>query len=188
MTIEELKKELSLKGLSNVVNEKILSSKPVWLKEKESIIYQVKEKISKELNIHLKDIEIVGSAKIGISLSEERYGREFYKKSDVDIAIISENLFNEAWHQLLNLDFKYYKLTESQRQNLNSAYETIHRGFISPDRLPASSFKEKWWKVFNELSNKPLYEYRNIRGRLFKNWFFAEKYYSIQISKLNKAS
>jgi hypothetical protein len=186
MTLLEIENILNKKTISKFVNEYILSNQPVCFRENEELVWEIKDLLSNQFNIHKKDIEIVGSGKLGISLSDERFGKEFNKKSDIDIALVSSELFNLAWNELLTLDFSYYKLSERKRQDLNDSYQTIHRGFISPERLPRSKFKEHWWKVFNELSNKQKYEHRKIRGRLFRNWSFVEKYYSIQIRKIKK--
>jgi len=78
-------------------------------------------------------------------------------------------------------------LIEKDRELLKECYNTIHRGFISPERLPAdSSFGKWWWHIFSAVSSKSKYENREIRGRLFKSWWFAEEYYSIQLAKLSK--
>lgn len=186
MTLPEIENILNKDSVSKFVNEYILSNQPVCFRANEELIWGIKDLLSYQFNIHKKDIEIVGSGKLGISLSDERFGKEFNKKSDIDIALVSQELFNLGWNELLTLDFSYYKLSERERQDLSDSYQTIHRGFISPERLPKSKFKEQWWKVFTELSNKQKYEYRKIRGRLFKNWSFVEKYYSIQIIKIKK--
>lgn len=184
MTIELLKQEIKTKSVSQVVNKYILSNTPQCFTTNPDLVDEIMTRISNHFNIHPKNIEIVGSAKLGISLSEERFGKAYNKGSDIDIVLVSNELFEIAWSQLLTLDFSYYKLSETQRQNLIDSYDSIHRGFISPDRLPKCDFSELWWKIFSALSNKEKYEHRKIRGRLFKNWWFVEKYYSIQISKI----
>jgi hypothetical protein len=184
MTLTEIESILNKKSVSKFVNEYILSNQPVCFKDNEEFIWEIKDLLSNQFKIHKKDIEIVGSGKLGISLSDERFGKEFSIKSDVDIALVSPELFNIAWNELLTLDFLYFKLSDRERQELKDSYQTIHRGFISPERLPKTIFKEQWWKVFEDLSNKPKYEYRKIRGRLFRNWSFVENYYSIKIRKI----
>ena len=187
MNIEDLKKQLETKSVSDLVNEVILCDSSHYFKKKNTLLLQLKRDISHHFDIHLKKFEIVGSAKIGVSLSEKRFGQPFSKTSDIDIAIVSSSLFDQAWHELLLMEFKYYKLREEERGKLKDTYETIYRGYISPDRLPMSlEFTKKWWYIFEKLSNNTEYEYRKIRGRLFKNWWFVEKYYSIQIIKLKK--
>jgi hypothetical protein len=185
MKLEDLKKELSRHNTSRVVNKFILSSTPVCFGGDIDLILELKETLSKLFNVHVKEIEIVGSAKLGVCLSSERYGKPFDQQSDIDLVIVSSELFDLAWHELLEFDFQYYKLTDEDRAFLEESYQTIHRGFISPDRLPPKSqFGVNWLTTFSELSRQSKFDYREIRGRLFKNWWFAEKYYSIRLNKL----
>ncbi len=96
-------------------------------------------------------------------------------------------MFDRAWHELLKLEHKYHQLREKERKFLADCYSTVHRGFISPEKLPMkTSFNKEWWDIFTKMSNEKEYEYRKIRGRLFKDWWFVEKYYSINLQKLNK--
>jgi predicted nucleotidyltransferase len=188
MQIETLRQELRHKSVSRVVNKYILGNDPLCFGKDVDLILELKEPIANHFNIHVKSIEIVGSAKLGVSLSEERYGKAYDKDSDIDLVLVSSELFDMAWHDLLRLDFISHQLTEKDGEYLKECYDTIHRGFISPDRLPpASSFGKKWWKIFSDLSNKEKYEYRKIRGRLFKNWWFVEKYYSIRLVQISRA-
>lgn len=187
MEIEELIEEIKKTSISKVVNRYILRDDSVCFDNDISLISDLKESLSSHFKIHTKEIEIVGSGKLGFSLSEERLGKEFNKYSDIDLAIVSSQLFDFAWHSLLELDFRYYELNAIERDFMSDSYNLIHKGIISPDKLPNKlDFAKNWWKIFAELSNKKKYEYRKIRGRLFKNWWFAEKYYSIQLEKIKK--
>lgn len=187
MNLERLKTELERNSISNVLNKHILDGDPICFNGDLDLIMNLKMSISDHFEIHIKNIEVVGSSKLGISLSEERFGKPYNEKSDIDIVIVSSELFDVAWHELLKLDFKYHKLTPKDIESLKDCYNTIHKGYIRPDKLPANiGFTKSWWQIFSELSNKEKYEYRKIRGRLFKNWWLVEKYYSIQLTKLIK--
>ena len=187
MKLENLKKELRHYPTSRVVNKFILGSAPVCFGGNIDLILELKEALSKLFNVHVKEIEIVGSAKLGVSLSSGRHGKPFDQESDIDLVIVSSELFDQAWHELLEFDFRYHQLTYKDRAFLDESYRTIHRGFISPDRLPPKChFGVNWLKTFSELSSQPKFDYRKIRGRLFKNWWFAEKYYSIRLNELEK--
>ncbi|MBN1365886.1 MAG: hypothetical protein JW976_13845 [Syntrophaceae bacterium] len=187
MELGELRNELKKSSPEKIVRKHILKDAAICFKGDMDLILELKESLSSYFDVHIKNIEIVGSAKLGVSLSEERFGKVYSQTSDIDLTIVSSELFDRAWHELLKLDYQYYKLSEKERKYLNDSYETIHRGFISPDRLPPKTdFYKMWWKLFNVLSSEDKYENRKIRGRLFKNWWFLEKYYTIQLIKLNR--
>jgi predicted nucleotidyltransferase len=179
--------ELKQKSISRVINTRILGGAPICFRGDPDLILELKKSIADQFGIHVKNVEIVGSAKLGLSLSQKRLGQRYRKESDVDLVLVSSELFDRGWHDLLQLEFKFYQLSEKDRQFLLEAYHTIHHGFISPDRLPpCSKFGEIWWRIFDDVSMKERYENRKIRGRLFKSWWFAEKYYSIQLFNILK--
>ena len=185
MDIDFLKSELLTKPVSRVINQYILTENAVCFNGNIDLILELKEILSNHFNIPVKDIEIVGSAKLGISLSYDRFGKKYDDKSDIDLVLISSELFDKAWHELLKLEHKYHQLTIKERDFLEDCYSTIYRGFISPEKFPAKTdFFKYWWTIFSKLSKDKNYEYRKIRGRLFKNWWFVEKYYSINLKKI----
>lgn len=185
MDLDNLKKELNSNEVSTVVNKYILGGKPICFGGREKLILQLKKALAEYFNVHIKNIEIVGSAKLGVSLSSNRLGKQFNTDSDIDIVVVSSELFDIAWFELMKLESITYKLTEKDRDFLKECSGLISKGFISPDKLPkTSNFSRNWWKIFSELSNKDEYEYKKIRGRLFKDWWFAERYYSSQLNRL----
>jgi hypothetical protein len=186
MDLSKLKSKIvEAKNMQRCVADTILCEQAFCFKGDQEKILDLKEAIAMYFKIHSKNIEIAGSAKLGISLSNARYGKPFDKKSDIDLIVVSSELFDKAWHDLLKLDWQYAVLPEKDREALKECYDSIHKGFISPDRLPIKTeFCNYWWKIFSQLSNDEKYEKRKIRGRLFKSWFFVEKYYSIALLKL----
>lgn len=178
MDLISFQNELKKKGVKRVINEILFDGPFVCFNNNEDTIWNLKKSISNHFEVHTQNIEIVGSARIGISLNPNHLGKDFNNSSDIDVLIISEELFNEIWNDLM-MFHSFYKLSELERKRLKDALNTINRGFISPNLLPNKiGSSKKWWTIFSNLSSKKDYEYRKIRGRLFKNWFFAEKYYS----------
>jgi len=186
MNSQQLKELLKKDQVLRIVNRNIFSDDPICFNNKNTS-WELREEIANYFNISVKRVEIVGSGKIGISLKEEQSGKAFDVKSDIDVLIVSNELMEDAWKDLLRMEFEYYKLTQPQREFIKECYETIPRGFLSPERLPKEiKFHEYWWRIFSNVSGKKKYDYRKIRGRLFKDWLFAAKYYSIGLEKFNK--
>lgn len=187
MELKALKDEIVSKPLTRVINKYVLSGDSKCFGGDVDFILELKEILSDYFKVPIKNIEIVGSAKLGLSLSKERYGSKYDKNSDIDLVLVSPELFDKAWHELLKLEYKFHQLSEKERAFLEDCYRTLHRGFISPEKLPPTTdFHKYWWSKFSELSSIKKYEYRKIRGRLFKDWWFAEKYYSINLKKLSQ--
>ncbi len=64
-----------------------------------------KEKLAQHLSDQLQtkpeNVRIVGSAKIGFSLSPDSFSREFSERSDIDVLIVDADLFDCIWHVVL---------------------------------------------------------------------------------------
>jgi predicted nucleotidyltransferase len=186
MDLSILKSEIAkTKSMGRLVTEKILCEHAFCFNGNQEKILDLKEAIAFHFKIHSRNIEIAGSSKLGISLNNARFGQPFGKDSDIDLIVVSSELFDIAWHELLKLDWEYASLFPKDRTALDDCYKALHKGFISSDRLPnKTEFYNNWWKIFSRLSNDDKFEKRKIRGRLFKSWLFVEKYYSIKLDEL----
>jgi hypothetical protein len=185
MDLEGLKKKLGQDSVENIINKYILCEESYFPSGKE-LILELKNSIAKHFDIHSRDIEIVGSAKLGFSLNPDKIGKVFNAGSDIDLVIVSSELFDAMWRSLLILEYREnYNLDKKGQELLRECLGTIRDGYISPNRFPSIfKYHNYWWKIFNSLSSKPKYNTQKVRGRLFKNWLCVEKYYSIQLIKL----
>ena len=59
--------------------------------------------LSARLGVHAKEITLVGSARIGYSMAPTEFGKPFGEHSDLDLAIISAQLFER-----LTTDFRLF--------------------------------------------------------------------------------
>lgn len=139
--------------------------------------------ISDNLKINLNCISMVGSGKIGYSLApiEEKLYRQFNndeqqgKLSDLDIAIVSSELFNKYWY-LLRHSFSpvysaYYKYIPTE----------IYRGYINEKYLSNIPNCRKEWIAQSSASKKALtanlFIKHQITYRLYRNWEDVEHYH-----------
>ena len=65
-------------------------------------LFRFKKDVSSYFNIHPSQIVMVGSAKLGFSISPHKRYREFGDTSDIDLAIISKELFDNVSDSLLD--------------------------------------------------------------------------------------
>lgn len=66
---------------------------PFAFKEHPLLYEEVRDFIAKGVKVHAKDVTIVGSARIGYSLSKDEWGRPFNSNSDFDFTIVSNDLY-----------------------------------------------------------------------------------------------
>ena len=136
------------------------------------------------LEVHPKEIGLVGSARLGRALDPCKIGAPFIpNKSDLDLFIVSENLFQRlkkdffAW----SCDFKNGKIKPSYKwefkrrwkNNDKEVLKNIKRGFIDANRIP-SRFEyptvqevqmtmERLVKKLKRTPNSPRPAYASIR-------------------------
>lgn len=149
-----------------------------------------KEIVSTHLKINFHNVQIVGSAKTGYSLSPQKILKPFHDSdeklklpsSDIDIAIISERLYNFYWDKLRQArriqTIHYY----------NRIVSSIFRGFINDkDILHINETKELWIKTMSPVNielQDNLGFIHPITYRLYRSWTDLEEY---QIDSIIKA-
>lgn len=158
--------------------------------------FEFKKDLAKSLGVHIRDIVIVGSAKLGFSIKPDENNLSFYpfkkfdfdfendvenKKSDLDVAIVSGSLFDR---QLVNI----YNHTNSY-SNANFKGTTkksfagyILKGWLRPDFIPED------YVITNDIQTvqeKYKMKYgRDVNIGIYKSWFFFEKYHQNNINNI----
>ena len=70
----------------------------VWPKELNYIRWR--HLVATELGVDPMAVQLVGSARLGYSMNPGKNFRKFHEGSDLDIAVISPELFDRAWSEL----------------------------------------------------------------------------------------
>jgi len=124
------------------------------------------------LRVHLYQLIVTGSAHLGFSPVPGKLGKSFDPmKSDIDLAIVSPELFDVWW-------------TELQSAGLELAVrETVSRdlfwGFINPASVrDVSDCGAKWWRLFGGLRTDRA---AGVRGRLYRTFWSMQSYHKLAI-------
>ncbi|MCI9006163.1 MAG: hypothetical protein HFH39_13220 [Lachnospiraceae bacterium] len=148
--------------------------------------------ISKGLGISFHNIAMVGSGKLGYSLSPapdkclKRFNNDekIRNISEIDVAVISDKLFHTYWDILRN----------SYRTAYSAYYDyipgEIYRGYINEKNLlEIGGCRKKWkqnaMKVKKELFNE-LYIKHEVTFRLYRSWEDFEQYNIQSIRKIKR--
>lgn len=179
-------KEFYMKYLLRADNwyfEKILN-----IDEKEIIhaVDDFKMLVSSAFDIGFNNVVMVGSAKLGMSLSPEKFLKHFIDEgdspSDIDIAIISTQLFDFFW-RLFRVSYnitnkRYYKFIA----------RGIYRGYISDvDLLNIEECRVEWIKKSNMATKRlqrDMYFKHEIHYRIYRDWKDLEEYHVQSIEEL----
>ena len=159
--------------------------------------FNFKKELAESLNIHIRDIAIVGSAKLGFSIKPEESNSGLYlyksfdfnytqdnseEKSDIDIAIISSSLFDKQLLELYKYTRSYKDLSGFRGNSYAPHSKSIVKGWLRPDRIP------KDYNISNTIDDfrkeyKNKYQ-RKINFGIYKSWDYFESYHINNIKTL----
>ncbi|MGQ7945636.1 hypothetical protein [Flavobacterium sp. WC2509] len=157
--------------------------------------FDFKKDIANILNVHIRDIVIVGSGKLGFSIKPDNSDTGLYlfkefdhnfkkspneKKSDLDIAIISSYLFDTEIKNLYN-HTNYYNRDNIWAQR-NDFAKYVLKGKLAirflPNEFPLT-------KGVLQVQEKYKMSYgREINLEIYKSWHFFETYHQENIKKI----
>lgn len=143
--------------------------------------YRLKEEVCEHFSVEFNDVILVGSGKLGFSIKPNKRYVPFGDESDIDLAIVSTNLFERIWEEAY-----LYKKSSADWPNKNIFFKYVSEGWIRPDKLPPSkyfAFTERWWRFFNEITKSNRYGPYKIRAGLYYSHFFLKEYQTICIEQ-----
>ncbi|MEG2731027.1 hypothetical protein [Brevundimonas sp.] len=186
MDLEEFHNHISstssTEELLDFCRKKSLHGIPHVFKNNEDDFYNFRRRIANKFEVNFHDVFIVGSANLGFSPHK---GTEFSLDSDIDVAIVSNALFDR-----IMLDIRQYQmeLRRNRRTVSERELKSYHRfleysaiGWIRPDLLPLSfkisEIKNDWFDFFNSISSgsSEVGNYQVSAG-VFKNYNYLENY------------
>jgi len=175
--VQSIKSSLSEGKLPIDIARKIfLSYQTQAFSGRENIEYEIKNSIKEHLKVPFISIHVSGSAKTGFSFFKQTMFTE--GKSDLDVAIISLNLYNsllEIAHKetdgFTNLSvFPMYKGKRTDKQFLAG----LQKGFFNPFFMPNCQEKLEWIDYFRNLSNSYYTIFKNINAGVYASEYFFE--------------
>jgi hypothetical protein len=136
-----------------------------------------------------EQVHLAGSGNWGYSLHPEKSFKPFDNSSDLDVAVISNEQFNQLWSEMRRGHRqKWHLLPDQERKNLRRNAENVYAGFISPLWLPdyQSAKRLEFRRHFNRLSDRNV-GFRPVKAFFFKNLDEAVSYYERGFVKARRA-
>lgn len=142
------------------------------------------------LRLSKENIRVVGSGKIGFSLSPDNFPRLFSDVSDIDVLVVDESLFDKVWLSMLNWHYprKGFALGGADGRWAKNRRKELYWGWFVPDEIrfsglsfpsilkPLRDISTAWFNLFQSLSLYSEFAGRNVSGRLYRTWDHARLY------------
>lgn len=171
-------------SLLDFCRKQVIHGTPYIFQDREHEYYEFRKRISKKWNVMYHDVHITGSAKLGFSVIKQK---QFDLNSDIDVAIISNPLFDEFMALISDFQWslrnKNITLDANEIKEYHFFLEYAAIGWLRPDKLPLSIsvnnkiLKNDWFSFFQSISNNnsEVGNYRVAAG-IFKNYQSFETY------------
>jgi predicted nucleotidyltransferase len=110
-------------------------------------MFELQRRVANEFDVDAnQDVFLVGSAKLGFSVAPPKRFRPFGNESDIDLAIVSHDLYQTIWHEA-----HAYALTGAAWDRRAQFEKYLAWGWIRPDMMPVSAafpLANRWWEFF----------------------------------------
>lgn len=198
-TVDEFKKDLQTQEIKMVYHKYLLGN-AVWYFDEylkcdlnEHVYDQFKAYIANKFNLPFNNIGIVGSAKLGFSLSPKkdetfrifREGRQDNEKSsDIDLVLVSDKIFQKYWELYIE---KYYSF-QIKRENLDWVKQHLFQKILVFDAFyDTDSDYQEWYKKTSNYKKEVEDRFKirhDIHYYVFESWDAVEKYYMTNLQKV----
>ena len=134
--------------------------------------FLLKHEVSEHFNLHPSQVILVGSGKLGFSIAPNKKYRFFRDESDLDVAIVSVDLFDKMWWDV----FEYWN--EGGLWERHEEFKHyLFRGWLRPDYLPTSlQSSREWFEFFRKLTATGRYGPYKISAAIYQTWQHLENY------------
>ena len=199
-TKEELLAQINARPLHDVVQEHIFDGESWAFRETPADGHLLISHLQARLSLPPGDIVIVGSAKLGYSISPDTFGRAFSEFSDIDVIVIDHGRFEEIWKVLLDWRYPWHLRKWASIEKIWGIErleqficgwcmpsEIKYHGLASPRLLrPLRELSANWFDSFKSLSRFPPLASRNVNSRLYRSWDHAMRYHVWSLEKVRQ--
>lgn len=187
-TADEFVELLNERPVDWIIDNYLFRGLPFYSSHRPELHSQLLRAISTGLRIPPQDICVIGSARLGFSLSPPKFGTPFNQFSDIDVCVVSNSLFDPSWLDILKKGRKGpVALTPRTESSLRRHREDhyVYNGWMYPESiLQVLNIGQVWLRTFNGLSRITEFATRSIGSRLYRTWDHARLYHRWSLGRL----
>ena len=191
MNWDELKERLKLESPDSLVSALLDLPVPYVFQHAPEQLDALKAHMASRLKLNPRDeVRIIGSGLTGFSTGPDNCGSPFSDNSDVDVVVISTDLFDSIGVKLLDWRYPWHirRFPQSQIQWAREVAENMTSGYIDPLRLKYPTVTglrqvptmkvivEAWFSSLRSTTIIPSLATRNVSGRLYRSGNHLRKY------------
>ena len=155
--------------MNEVIRKHITTGMPVELTDE--VYFGLRSKIADEFKLHPSAVVIVGSCRMGFSIAPRKRFRAAKPDSDLDVALISLERFDQYWDDVFaySAQDSAWKRSDEYREFVRMLFN----GWIDPRGLPnVHRFEQatRWSSFFGELMQSRQFGPRRISAHLYRTW------------------
>jgi len=164
LSVSEFKNLLVQRPLEEVVKTYVFGGVPFVFANQPSAMDTLKQHLHDCLGVAAENIKVIGSAKIGFSLSPDNFPRNFTRRSDIDVLLVDDAIFDMVWKTLLAWHYpRRFVLDGVDWDWVKRRRDEVYWGWLDPSKihytglsLPASlvpmrDLSAKWFGAFRSL-------------------------------------
>jgi hypothetical protein len=184
----EVCRQLDQHAYREVADRAILNRRP-WIFASDGDYGAWQALIRDVLGAEAVEIRIVGSAATGFSLSPLKPGRPFRAlggradNSDIDLAVISPQLFEGSWNALITYD---REIGFGGSDDANRMRMGVYNGFITSRAIPRSTPASRWFtKISAAVNRVPPFRGYPLRFRAYRRMDDLRAYHVHSLRQLH---
>ncbi|MDQ3914533.1 MAG: hypothetical protein M3323_04255 [Actinomycetota bacterium] len=186
--------------LDVVVRDLFVSGIPWYFRNADPHFEEFCDHFGSRLGIETDRLCVVGSARVGFAVSPDSFPRPFHPRSDLDVAIVSEELFDAAWLALVKWGHpRRFTLPAGEAEWMKDRQKEIFWGWLRPDVLqfkglrfpqdlrPLRDVRARWFETFQSVGvSFPGTDLarREVTGRLYRSWDHLIRYQAEGLRRL----
>lgn len=200
MTADELRALLLSGGEAELLSVSLIDDSPPYVCDADEQTWsEFSKPIVKGLGVEPIDVRIIGSGRLSFSLAPAKNLRIFTDKSDIDVAIVNERLFDEFWFALLRSAYPRPPLKITPGGWVEQTQRSTYTGWFSPEiiqidhRISGASaadlvrLRTAWFTSMKLAATHLKKRHEDIKGRLYRTWSHAELYHAHSVAALRKS-
>ena len=196
-TPDQFRELLKTAPPDTIVDDLLFHGTPYVFRHRPTGLTLLRESLSSSLNVQPDNVVVVGSAKLGFSLSPVTFPRRFSPTSDIDVVVVDEALFDLAWDAVLKWNYpRRNRLSNEEWRWARNRHDDLFWGWLLPHYIrfegltfpqalmPLRDLRARWLSAFRSLAGDPELARRQVSGRLYRTWNHARLYHVHSLRRL----